>query len=55
MFFRQEGVLGFYKGITMNAVKGPIAIGISFTSYEISKMSIYKIIRNSKKENSENK
>ena len=31
--FEEQGVRGFYKGVTMNWVKGPIAFSISFTAF----------------------
>ena len=32
--FKEQGVRGFYKGVTMNWVKGPIAFSISFTAFD---------------------
>lgn len=34
----EEGIVrGFFKGVSMNWVKGPMATGISFASYDIIK------------------
>ncbi|KAL3788969.1 hypothetical protein ACHAW5_005625 [Stephanodiscus triporus] len=32
--FEEQGVRGFFKGVTMNWVKGPIAFSISFTAFD---------------------
>mmetsp|Transcript_37318 Transcript_37318/g.63527 ORF Transcript_37318/g.63527 Transcript_37318/m.63527 type:complete len:96 (-) Transcript_37318:245-532(-) len=32
--FQEQGVRGFYKGVSMNWVKGPIAFSISFTAFD---------------------
>ena len=33
--FRTEGIVkGFYKGMSINGIKGPIAVGVSFTTFD---------------------
>lgn len=35
--YRSGGVAGFYKGLSLNLVKGPLTVAISTTSYDILK------------------
>jgi hypothetical protein len=35
--YAEQGVRGFFKGVTMNWMKGPVAFGISFTTFDFVK------------------
>lgn len=40
----QEGVVrGLYKGLSMNWVKGPVAVGISFTTFDLTHNLLHKL------------
>ncbi|MPC12539.1 Mitochondrial coenzyme A transporter SLC25A42 [Portunus trituberculatus] len=43
--YREEGLHhGLYKGLSMNWIKGPIAVGISFTTFDTLKISLEQIL-----------
>ena len=35
LLYNKQGIAVFFKGLSLNLVKGPITVGISFTSYDI--------------------
>lgn len=41
----EEGFIrGFYKGLSLNWFKGPIAVGISFTTFDITQKYLRQIL-----------
>lgn len=41
---RQEGIIdGLYKGLSLNWIKGPIAVGISFMTFDLTQNFLRKI------------
>lgn len=41
---REEGIGAFYKGLTLNFVKGPVAVGISFATYDFIRDTVRQAI-----------
>lgn len=42
---KKEGILrGWYKGLSMNFIKGPLAAGTSFTTYDYLRMGFQKLL-----------
>ncbi|KAM4810320.1 mitochondrial coenzyme A transporter SLC25A42 [Rhinophrynus dorsalis] len=42
----EEGIIrGLYKGLSMNWVKGPVAVGISFTTFDLTQILLKKLQR----------
>ncbi len=39
--YQKEGRRGIYKGLSMNWVKGPLAIGVSFSCNDVAKERIW--------------
>ncbi|XP_013141549.1 PREDICTED: mitochondrial coenzyme A transporter SLC25A42-like [Papilio polytes] len=44
--YRVEGWRGFFKGLSMNWVKGPIAVGVSFATYDFTKTLLRNLAPN---------
>ncbi|XP_043267259.1 mitochondrial coenzyme A transporter SLC25A42 [Venturia canescens] len=42
--YTEEGVMAFFKGLSMNWVKGPVAVGISFATYDTILVTLRKIM-----------
>ncbi len=42
--YRHNGISGFFKGLILNLIKGPVTISISFTTFDICKTFLDAIL-----------
>ncbi|XP_046749197.1 mitochondrial coenzyme A transporter SLC25A42 [Diprion similis] len=42
--YTEEGAFAFFKGLSMNWVKGPVAVGISFATYDMIRDGLRKVL-----------
>lgn len=42
--YTEEGAFAFFKGLSMNWVKGPVAVGISFATYDVIRNGLREVL-----------